>query len=406
MGDRFGVNSTVAALAFGRLVEAIGNGIMLVLLPPFVAALPTLPTSLPETVLIGIVISLYGMVFTFLQPVAAIFADRIPRRKPMILAGLLVMGSASAGYALTGRYIQLLVLRMFQGMALAVIIASSLALLASETKADTRGSAIGIYDSMRMIGLGLGPLIGGLLQVNFGFDTAFYAGAVAALIGAALVYRWVQETKPGHNPPMLGSSKLFDRSLLTPNLLGLGLATTLVAVIFITVTTLENVFNARLEQTSFGFGFALSMLTFSRLLVQVPLGRLSDHIGRKPLILAGLLLLVPSTALMAAVTTTWQLAALMAMLGISTAAIASPAYALAADQSEAGSEGRRMSIVTLGFGIGMMGGPLFAGTLASASFVLPFALSSFAALLGAWFVHNFVHDTPNVPVSARDIGQG
>ena len=79
--------------------------------------------------------------------------------------------------------------------------------------------------------------------------------------------------------------------------------------------------------------------------------------------------------------------------GIASAAIAAPAFALAADLSKAGGEGRQMSVITMGFGLGIAFGPLMAGILAVPSFVLPFFIGGGLTLLAAWIVHHYVPET-------------
>jgi MFS family permease len=162
---------------------------------------------------------------------------------------------------------------------------------------------------------------------------------------------------------------------------------------FSMMTALENEFNARLQQTALGFSIAFSALTFSRLLVQVPLGRLSDRIGRKPLIIGGLILMIPATILLGMVATTFQLTGARAVQGVASAGISAPALALTADLSRVGTEGRRMSIITMGFGLGMALGPLIAGVLAVFSFELPFLVGGAMLLVGAGIVYHCVPES-------------
>ena len=49
-----------------------------------------------------------------------------------------------------------------------------------------------------------------------------------------------------------------------------------------------------------------------------------------------------------------------------------------------------MSIVTMGFGLGIALGPLISGFLALHSFELPFLVGGILSLAGAWFVYRFV----------------
>ncbi|MFN2220324.1 MAG: MFS transporter, partial [Anaerolineae bacterium] len=131
----------------------------------------------------------------------------------------------------------------------------------------------------------------------------------------------------------------------------------------------------------------------SRLLAQVPLGWLSDRIGRKPLIVGGLILMAPATALLGLAATTLQLTGFRVFQGIASAAIAAPAFALAADLSRSGGEGRQLSIVTTGFGLGIALGPLIAGVLGALVFELPFIIGGALTIVGAGLVYRYVPET-------------
>jgi MFS family permease len=174
--------------------------------------------------------------------------------------------------------------------------------------------------------------------------------------------------------------------LPSPTILGLMVSTIVLACSLSMISALENEFNERLSQTALGFGVAFSALTVSRLFVQIPIGRLSDRIGRKGIIIGGLLALAPLTVLFGYVTTTGQLISLRVLQGVATAGVAAPAFALAGDLARKGGEGREMSFVTMGFGLGMGLGPLLAGGLAGyVGFKVPFyVVGGFALVAAAW----------------------
>ena len=90
-------------------------------------------------------------------------------------------------------------------------------------------------------------------------------------------------------------------------ILGLGLATMIMTASFSMMTTLETQFNQRLHEDAFTFSIAFSALMVTRLIFQIPLGYLSDHVGRKPPIILGLLLMAPATALLGFVGSSLQL---------------------------------------------------------------------------------------------------
>jgi MFS family permease len=267
-----------------------------------------------------------------------------------------------------------------------------MALMASITKKETRGGSMGTYSMLRMIGFASGPIIGGFLQVHFGFNSAFYAGAGFLLLAVLLVQFWVKDAPVNNHTPK-ERFRVFDPALMSPGVLAAASSTLIMAMAFSMVTTLENEFNSRLDINALGFSIAFSSLMIGRLVLQIPLGRLSDYVGRKPLILGGLILMAPATALLGEVTSIYQLILLRILQGIAAAGIAAPALAIVADLSKSGGEGRQMSIITMGFGIGMAIGPLIAGLLAVIFFELPFFAGGMLSLVGVWIVFRFMPET-------------
>jgi MFS family permease len=389
----FDGNRIVMALSFARLGDAIGNSILIVVIPLYVAKIPSLWLPFPEPVRVGILISLYGLVAALFQPVFGAVSDRIAHHKNLIIIGLVIMAVATFCFVFVSQYADLVILRIVQGIGVAITIASSMALMASVTQKATRGGSMGIYSTMRMVGFAMGPLLGGYLLDHFGFHLAFVTGTIFILLGLGSVLIWVNEPEQDHQVEKHRRFRLFDRNLLTAGIIGAGLATLVMAIDFSMIASLENDFNQRLNQAAFEFGIAYSALMFSRLLFQIPLGRLSDRWGRKPLIITGLILMAPSTALLGYVGTTFQLTGVRAVQGLASAAIAAPAFALAADVSQIGSEGRQMSIVTMGFAFGIALGPLMAGIFAVHAFTTPFLIGAVLSIIAAWIVFQYVPET-------------
>ncbi len=387
-----GVNRAVLALSIGRMGDGIGNSLLFIVVPLFVAKLPAPAVPLPETVRAGIVISLFGLVASFGQPFAGALIDRVNRRKPFVVGGLLLLCVATASYALANQYSHLLILRAAQGLGVAIAIPPTLALLTNSTKRESRGGSMGVFSTFRVSGLAVGPLLGGFLNDHYGFDMTFFVGAGFTFVGAILVQILVEEIRLDPSEYDVREFRLIDTSLLSASLVSLGFATFIMAVSFTLIAPLEQDINKQIGQTAAAFGLAFSALMITRILVQVPLGRVSDRIGRKPLIVAGLVLMAIATAPMGLVQTTAELAGLRVLQGIASAGIAAPVFALAGDMSSHGGEGRQMSIVTMGFGLGAALGTLFAGILAVYSLALPFFVAGGASLLVALLVFYFVHE--------------
>jgi MFS family permease len=392
--EKIGANKVVLALSAARMGDAVGNSILFVIIPLYVAKLPAPWFPLPETVRAGLLISLYGLVNALLQPFAGAMVDRLNRRKVFIQCGLILMGVSTFAYIFASRFTDILVLRILQGVGLALTIPASMAIMATSTDRKSRGGSMGVFSTSRMLGLSVGPLIGGYLYDHFGFNAAFYAGTAFVVLGIILVQLWIKETRvPVSTFSKRPAFKVIDRELLTPGIVGAGLAIFIMAAAFSMVTPLEKEFNIRLHESAFSFSIAFSAVMFSRLLFQIPVGRLSDRLGRRPLIIAGLILMAPVTALLGEAGTTLHLIGLRAVQGIGSAGVVAPAMALAADLSTSGGEGRQMSITTMGFSLGISVGPLLAGILAVFSFRLPFIIVGIMLLIGVWIVHRYVPET-------------
>lgn len=394
IGQFLGINRGVLALSIARLADALGNSILFILIPIYVARLPHPTFALPVPVLVGILISIYGLINAGLQPVTGALCDRFGRHKRFIQIGLGLVGICTLCFVFAERYLDLLVLRSVQGVGLALTVPASMALMTSLTRNETRGSAMGVYSTLRMGGFALGPVIGGFLQVHFGFAVAFYTGSCFVFLAVVLVQLWIKETPvTGREGKVPATFRLVDRSLLSPGIISAGIATFLMANAFSMVSTLQNEFNERLHMNAFSFAIAVSGLMIGRLLTQVPLGRLSDSIGRRPLVITGLLLMAPVTVLLGQATSMAQLTLLRVAQGLASAAVVAPALAVVADISSSEGAGRQMSIVTMGFGLGIALGPLLAGFLVVAFFDLPFLVAGAMSLIGAWVVYRYMPET-------------
>jgi MFS family permease len=390
-----GVNRNILTLSFARFADALGNSLMFVLLPLYIASLPSPNLRWPEAILVSVTLSLYGVVNTILQPLVGILTDRVGRRKPMILVGLLIMGLGTGAFTIARTFSDLLIIRLLQGIGVALTVPASLAIINSSSVKTSRGRSMGFYSTLRLIGFAIGPLLGGWLHLRFGFTTAFYVGAGVTLLGSAAVQIWVKDPprEAVEKDPARPSLAVFDPEIWNKSIITLGAAMLMMASAYSMMSALENEFNARLQQTALGFGVAFSALTVSRMIVQTPLGYLSDKIGRKPLIVSGLILMAPATVWLGLVGSTLELTAARAVQGITSAAVSSPAFALVGDLAAREGEGRQMSIITTGFFLGIAIGPLIAGFMSQIAFYLPFLIGGVMLLIGAGIVQLFVPET-------------
>jgi MFS family permease len=387
--NRAGINREVLALSLGRFGDGIGNSILFIVIPLYVADLPAPLFAFPETVRAGILLAMFGLVAGLSQPLTGMLIDRLNRRKPFIVGGLLLLGIATVSYNFVHRFYLALIIRALQGLGLALTIPPTLALLNKSSEKASRGGTMGVFSTFRVSSLAVGPLLGGIVHDHFGFSAVFYTAAGCILLAALLVQWWVKEVRD----QQIQTFRIWDRSLYANGMPALGFATFVMAGSFAMIAPLEQRMNAHLNESPTVFSVAFSALMVARIIVQFPLGRLSDRKGRKFLIVAGLVLLTIATLLIGWATAPWQFIALRMVQGVASGGIAAPVFALAGDLSRAGGEGRQMSIVTTGFALGISMGTLFAGLLAVYSLALPFVVIGAMGGIAAVMVYRMVPET-------------
>ena len=160
LAKSLGANRVVLALSLGRMSDALGNSILLIAIPLYIDQLHSpLLATIPEPLWWDSRL-IYGIVFSSLQPVTGAISDRISRRKPFILGGLAIMGLGILAFIFETNVLDLVVIRILQGIGVAFTVSPALALLTISTDKETRGGSMGIY-LMRMVGFAIGPLLGG-----------------------------------------------------------------------------------------------------------------------------------------------------------------------------------------------------------------------------------------------------
>jgi len=381
------------ALSIARMADAVGNSILFILIPLYVAQIPTEHINLAVSILVGILVSFFGFTTSLLQPFTGALSDWLDRRKLLILIGLGIIAVSTFSFVFAENYLHLLLLRIFQGIGVGLTIPASLSLMTSITQKKSRGGSMGIFSTFRIIGFAVGPVVGGFLYEHYGFNTAFYVGSAFIVIAMLLVQIWVDEVQVEAAQEQGNRFKIFDRSLYGTGITTTALAVFSLACCFSMMITLENAFNARLDITAIGFSIAFSMLMVGRLFFQIPIGYFSDKHGRRPFIIAGLIIMSITTILLGEIQTLNQFIIIRLIQGIAAGGVAAPAFALAADLSKEGGEGRQMSIVTMGFTLGIATGPLLSGLLAAVFFELPFWIIGIGTLVATVVVYRHLPET-------------
>ncbi|MEX0735540.1 MAG: MFS transporter [Steroidobacteraceae bacterium] len=112
-------------------------------------------------------------------------------------------------------------------------------------------------------------------------------------------------------------------------------------------------------------GIAVGAYGLTQALMQIPFGVWSDRVGRKPLIVVGLVLHIAGSALGAVAGSAWSITAARAVQGLG--AVSGPVMALLADLTRPASRTRAMFVIGMSIGasfvLSLIAGPLLAGKI-------------------------------------------
>ena len=138
--------------------------------------------------------------------------------------------------------------------------------------------------------------------------------------------------------------------------------------------------------TAFQIGLVFTAFSFARAVSGPFVGRLSDRVGRKPLIIWGLAGCAVASMLFPFTTSLWQIAALRLFQGAASMLVTPSAQAYVGDLTPIGREGRYMNAFSASQFIGMAIGPLLGGGIGGAwsyqaAFLVMAGLSALSLLL-------------------------
>ncbi len=172
-------------------------------------ALPTLQRQFAASAAdLQWIVDAYLLIFASGLLTMGTIGDRYGRKRAL-QAGLVLFASASMAVVLIGNVTQLIVLRVLMGLGAALIMPATLSIITNVFPREERGRAIGIWAGTAAIGIGLGPLTGGLLLQVFAWNSVFLVNVPVAVVALLAGMRLV----PDSRDPEPGSFDLLGATL-------------------------------------------------------------------------------------------------------------------------------------------------------------------------------------------------
>jgi EmrB/QacA subfamily drug resistance transporter len=195
---------TLAVLSLSLIIIGLDNTILNV-------ALPTLQDEFDASASgLQWMVDSYLLVFAGLLLVFGTLGDRLGRKRAL-QAGVSIFGLASLGALIADSAEQVIAVRALMGVGAALIMPATLSIIANVFPPEERGKAIGIWAALAAVGIGLGPLAGGLLLEWFDWWSVFLVNVPFAVAALLLGIPWVPESRD----PRPGSFDLTGAALST-----------------------------------------------------------------------------------------------------------------------------------------------------------------------------------------------
>jgi MFS transporter, DHA1 family, multidrug resistance protein len=354
------------------------SGMQIIIMLGFGMIAPILPlyarTFDVSTVMVGLLITSFGVARLFTNLPAGKLADRIGRR-PLILTGPLITGIGALLAGLAPTFWLLVAARFVQGLGSAMSATASMTVLADVSTPENRGKTMSVFQGSLLLGASIGPAIGGALAGLVGLRGVFFVYAASAFLVAVWARARVTETlsneATGEAPARKPGRFAFGSGTTMSMLLNASfMAISLVSVaIFFTRTGARSTIvpligSEQLGLSAIGIGNVLTVAAVLNVLVLPLAGWSIDRFGRKRTIVPSTIVSSFGVFLFAIAPNVTTFVAAAVVLGIGTG-IAGPApAAYVADLAKGRSYGATMGLFRTLSDVGFVVGPVLLGWIA------------------------------------------
>ena len=248
---------------------------------------------------LGLSAMAYALTGTITAPIMGALSDRFGRRL-LILGSLVVYVLAFSGYLIASSAEVFILLRGLTGTFTAGLVPAVLGVVADLAPTDRKAQWIGTVNGGASIGWIVGPIFGGMLYDRWGYEVPLIGSISMAFVAFVVAFLTIKDLRGNVTHPhaaavhmtMKFSLKAFRHSLpkslsIFGVLLGISFAT-MFAWAFIEPCFMFYAYDD-LRWNSSMLGLVMSTYGIAMMLGEFGLSRLSDQLGRKPMILTGLL---------------------------------------------------------------------------------------------------------------------
>ena len=347
-------------LFLAMFVTTIGVGLVAPLLPVYAHKLGA------GAFQIGLIFGAFSLTRSIFVPYFGKLSDE-KGKKPFLMAGLFIFFILSLLYTLSKDVGTLILLRLGQGFASAMILPVAQAYVGTITPSEKEGRVMGLFNISLYGGLSIGPVLGGLVKDWFNIQASFLSMGALSLFGFTLCVLLLPSETPSeqtHAPDISRTTSYLALSRM-PLVISLfafrACFTTCIGVIW---TFLPFLASTELELSSSAIGFVIMTNVLVAGILQAPMGYVADRFSKKLLVISGGILAIISFLYLFKAASLVELIIANGLLGLA-GGISFPAImALGVIEGrKAKAMGSLMGLLAMGHSLGMLIGPLLAGVI-------------------------------------------
>lgn len=284
VSTRVPIPGEIKVLVASAFVIAIGFGLVAPVLPAYARSFDV------GVAAASVVVSAFAFFRLLFAPAGGALVSKLGER-PIYLSGLLIVAASSLATAFAQSYWQLLVFRGLGGIGSTMFTVSAMALLVRLAPPTIRGRVSSAYASAFLIGGMVGPLVGGVLA-SLGLRVPFVVYAVALVLAATVVAVRLSGASLRRDPEKPVEPPMLLREALRHTTYRAALASAFAngwSNFGVRVAVLPQ-FAVAVHDETWVAGAALAVAAIGTALTLQVAGRLADRVGRRPLVIAGLVI--------------------------------------------------------------------------------------------------------------------
>lgn len=358
---------------------ALVSGLFQPFLPLYIASLGGSATD------VGLAGAVTGLAYVLAEGLWGLTFDRVGAARPLAISRF-VTAAVFVGYLARTDLWWIYVLQFLRGISEVAMAPIGRALLAKHVPREGRGTVMGMYFTTQTLARSGTGIVGGGLVDTLGFRVLFAICAVSSLASGLLAFFGLRNTvdavRRGVDAPRSASGS--RRTGLGREFVWLSIVAGFGFWAQSGWTTFLPLYSATILHFSASqIGLLSTIAGVVVLLLTVPGGRLTDRLGRKPVLVAGLAITsLPSIVVASGLAQSFFAMAWLSVVMATGNAMGNPArQALIADVAPPGRQGLTMGIYGVAEDIGFLIGPLVGGLLWDRAGP-PVAFASFALVYG------------------------